>query len=168
VPHTGVFDEAVMKKTAEDFNRWGEACQDAGLVFAYHPHGYEFTPGSRPGETLFDDLVRDTKSKAVSFELDVFWAVHAGADPVKLLEKYSTRWIALHIKDIRKGAPVGLTTGHAPDTDNVTVGDGQIDWKTVLATAQKLGVKYYFIEDETPSPLECIPGSLAFLRTLKF
>ncbi len=167
VPHTGAFDEAVMKKTAEDFNRWGEACHAAGLVFAYHPHGYEFTPGSRPGETLFDDLARATNPEHVAFQLDVFWAVHGGADPIKLLEKYPTRWVALHIKDIRKGAPTGITTGHAPDTDNVTVGTGQIDWKAVLNKAEKLGVKYYFIEDETPAPLEFIPGSLAYLKALK-
>lgn len=167
VPHTGAFDEAVMKKTAEDFNHWGEACRAAGLTFGYHPHGYEFTPGSRAGETLFDDLVRATKPENVSFELDVFWAVHGGADPIKLLTKYPHRWVALHIKDIRKGAPTGLTTGHAPDTDNVTVGEGQIDWKSVVSTAQKLGVKYYFIEDETPTPLECVPASVAFLKTLK-
>lgn len=167
VPHKGAFDEAVMKKTAEDFNQWGEACRAAGLTFAYHPHGYEFTPGSKAGETTFDDLVRATKPENVSFELDVFWAFHGGADPVKLLEKYPKRWVALHIKDIRKGAPTGLTTGHAPDTDNVAVGQGQIDWKAVLTAAEKAGVKYYFIEDETPSPLEYIPASLAYLKDLK-
>lgn len=167
VPHSGAFDEAVMKKTAEDFNKWGQALHAAGFTFGYHPHGYEFGPGTRKGETLFDDLVRATQPEAVSFEQDVFWAVHGGADPVKLLEKYPTRWVALHVKDIRKGAPVGLTTGHAPDTDNVKVGEGQIDWKAVLAAAQKVGVKYYFIEDETPAPLECVPASLEFLKTLK-
>jgi len=167
VPHTGPFDEAVMKKTAEDFNRWGQACRAAGFIFGYHPHGYEFVAGTHPGETLFDDLVRATEPETVSFELDVFWAVHGGADPIKLLERYPTRWVALHIKDIRKGAPVGVTTGHAPDTDNVTVGQGQIDWKTVITAAQKVGVVYYFIEDETPTPLECVPASRTFLRDLK-
>ena len=167
VPHDGAFDETLMKKAAEDFNRWGEACHAEGITFGYHPHGYEFVPGTQKGETMFDDLVRATKPENVSFEMDVFWAVHGGANPVKLLEKYPTRWVALHVKDIRKGAPVGLTTGHAPDTDNVTVGQGQIDWKSVLTAAQKVGVKYYFIEDETPTPLECISGSLAYLRALK-
>ena len=167
VPHEGDFDAALGKKVAENFNRWGAAFRAAGIRFGYHPHGYEFTPGSRPGETQLDDLIRATLPENVCFEMDVFWTVHGGGDPVKLLEKYPTRWVALHVKDIRKGAPTGFHTGHAPDTDNVTVGTGQIDWKVVIGTAEKIGVKYYFIEDETPTPLECIPGSLAYLRALK-
>ena len=57
--------------------------------------------------------------------------------------------------------------GGAPPTDNVPVGSGQIDWTAVLGTAQKIGVQHYFIEDETPAPLQCIPASLAYLKTLK-
>jgi sugar phosphate isomerase/epimerase len=167
IPHEGAFDAALGKKVAANFNVWGAAFRAAGIKFGYHPHGYEFTPGSRPGETQLDDLIRATNPADVSFELDVFWAIHGGGDPVKLLEKYTTRWVALHVKDIRKGAPTGFTTGHAPDTDNVTVGTGQVDWKAVIGAAEKVGVKYYFIEDETPTPLECIPPSLAYLRGLK-
>ena len=61
----------------------------------------------------------------------------------------------------------GSRLGHAPATDNVAVGSGEIDWKAVIGTAEKIGVKYYFIEDETPDPLENIPLTLAYLKTLK-
>ena len=167
VPHTGAFDAALRQKTVDDFNRWGAAFRAAGIKFGYHPHGYEFTPGAKPGETQLDELIRGTKPKNVCFELDVFWIVHGGGDPVKLLEKYSGRWVALHLKDMKKGTPVGFTTGHAKDTDNVAVGTGLVDWQAVISTAEKVGVHYYFIEDETPAPLDCIPASLAFLRALK-
>ena len=167
IPHKAAFDAALMHKAVEDFNKWGEAFRAAGITFGYHPHGYEFSAGAAAGDTLLDDLIRGTKPENVVFEMDVFWVVHGGGDPVKLLEKYSTRWVALHVKDIRKGAPTGFTTGHAPDADNVTVGTGQVDWKAVISAAEKVGVKYYFIEDETPAPLECIPASLAYLKTLK-
>lgn len=167
IPHTGAFDAAVAKKAIEDFNTWGAACRTAGLKFGYHPHGYEFVATTTAGETLLDDMIRGTKPDNVTFEMDVFWIYHGGGDAVKLLLKYEGRWSALHVKDIRKGATVGQPTGHAPDTDNVTVGTGQIDWKAVIGTAQKVGVKYYFIEDETPAPLECIPATLAYLHTLK-
>jgi sugar phosphate isomerase/epimerase len=166
IPHTGDFDAAVARKTIEDFNKWGAALHAAGLKFGYHPHGYEFVP-TTGGETLLDEIIRGTKPENVSFELDVFWAYHGGGDPVKLLEKYPKRWSALHVKDIRKGAPYGKPTGHAPDTDNVAVGAGQIDWKAVIGTAEKIGVKYYFIEDETPDPLANIPLTLAYLKALK-
>jgi sugar phosphate isomerase/epimerase len=167
IPHEGPFDRKLMQHAAEVFNQAGEAFGAVGIKFGYHPHGYEFIPNGTPGETLLDDLIRATKPEDVCYEMDVFWTVHAGGDPVKLLEKYAPRWVGLHLKDIRKGAPTGFTTGHAPDTDNVAVGAGAIDWKTVIGTAEKIGVKYYFIEDETPDPLANIPASLAYLRALK-
>ena len=61
----------------------------------------------------------------------------------------------------------GLATGHAAPIDNVAVGSGQMDWSAILKTAQDVGVKHYFIEDETPTPLICIPDSLKYLRALK-
>jgi len=62
------------------FNRAGEKLKAAGLRFAYHPHGFEFQPWKEG--TLFDLMVAETKPEFVAFELDVFWAVHGGADPM--------------------------------------------------------------------------------------
>lgn len=157
-----------VRQIAANFNKAGEACKAAGLQLGYHPHGYEFLPsGGARGETVFDVFANETNPELVKFQLDVFWAFHAGQSPVKLLEKYGDRWFSLHVKDIRKGAITNLATGKAPPTDNVAVGEGQIDWNAVLSTAQKVGVKYYFIEDETPAPLQAIPASLKYLRALK-
>ena len=167
IPHEGAFDAATMRRAAGDFNRWGAACRAAGLRFGYHTHGYEFVPGSRPGETRLDDLIRATRPEDVCYEMDVFWVVAGGGDPVALLRRYPTRWVALHVKDMRVGAPTGVTTGHAAPTDNVAVGRGRIDWAAVIRAAGQDGVTYYFIEDETPDPLRCIPASLAYLRALK-
>jgi sugar phosphate isomerase/epimerase len=156
------------KEIAANFNRIGESLKAAGLQFAYHPHGYEFLPANgKDGETVFDVFARETKADLVKLQMDVFWVFHAGRDPVKLLESYSDRWFSLHVKDIRKGAVTNLSSGHAAPTDNVAVGTGQIDWKAVLSTAQKVGVKYYIIEDETPAPLQAIPASLKYLNGLK-
>ena len=167
IPHQGVFDAATAQRAAEDFNKWGEAFRAEGIRFGYHPHGYELVPTATAGETLLDDLIRATRPDAVCLEMDVFWIFHGGGDPVKLLEKYSSRWVALHVKDIRKGAPTGKPTGKAPDTDNVAVGSGQLDWKAIIGTAQKHGASLFFIEDETPAPLENIPVSQAYLKALK-
>lgn len=167
IPHEGAFTAATVQKTAADFNRWGAAFRAAGISFGYHPHGYELVPTATAGETLLDDLIRATSPDSVCYEMDVFWIYHGGGDPVTLLNRYAGRWVALHVKDIRKGAPYGQPLGHAPATDNVAVGAGQIDWKAVIGTSQKIGVKYYFLEDETPDPLANIPASLAYLKDLK-
>lgn len=163
-----IFSEELAHKTAAKFNEWGEACKKAGLRFGYHPHGLEFRPtSSGTGETVFDILVRETKPEFVSFQMDVYWVYYAGQDPAKLLQKYPNRWATLHIKDMLKGLATGVHTGGTPPTAKVTVGQGQIDYASVLRAAQKIGVQYYFLEDETPTPLQCIPDSFKYLRAMK-
>jgi sugar phosphate isomerase/epimerase len=167
IPHReeNPFTDDDARKAAADFNAWGAAFKSAGITFAYHPHGYEFRPDAGGG-TPFDVLVRSADPGAVSFELDVFWATHGGQDPAALLRRYPGRWRLMHMKDIRKGAPTGVYTGHAPGTDDVPVGTGQVDWPSVLREAGPAGVEWYFIEDESPAPLVDIPLSAAYLRSL--
>jgi sugar phosphate isomerase/epimerase len=163
-----MFTEEMAHKTAAKFNEWGAACKKEGLRFGYHPHGLEFRPtAAGNGETCFDILMRETKPDLVTYEMDVYWAYYAGQDPVKLLQKYPNRWSMIHIKDMRKGVQIGLHNGGTPPTDKVTVGQGQIDYAPILRAAQKVGVQHYFLEDETPTPLQCIPDSFKFLRGLK-
>jgi sugar phosphate isomerase/epimerase len=154
------------RRVAADFNNWGAACKAAGLQFGFHPHGFEFKADA-DGITPFDIIARETQPDLVVFEMDVFWVVLPGQDPVKLLEKYPGRWQLMHVKDIRKGAVLGIHTGGAPPTDKVVVGDGQVDWPAVLAAAEKAGVKHYFIEDEGVQPLREIPASVKYLKALK-
>jgi sugar phosphate isomerase/epimerase len=170
IPHEEAgFTEADVKKAAADFNAWGEAFKAAGITFAYHPHGYEFRPVSEgSSETLFDLMVKKTKAEFVSFEMDVFWVTHPGQDPVKLLAKYPQRWALMHLKDMRKEARTGFYTGHAPLTDDVPLGTGQVNWPAVLKQAAAVGVKYYFIEDESPTVLDALPLSTRYLQQVKF
>jgi len=169
IPHKEAeFGEADVKKAAADFNTFGEAFKAVGIQFFYHTHGYEFRPVSEgSSETFFDMLVRETKPDLVSYEMDVFWTFLPGVDPVKLLAKYPDRWALMHLKDMRKGAVRGVFTGHAPLTDDVPIGTGQIDWPAVLKQAAKSGVKYYFIEDESPTVDEALPQSIKYLETVK-
>ena len=166
-PNEGLSAE-LAHKVAANFNKWGAAFRAEGIAYGWHAHGFEFVPfPSEGGKTAFDIIVAETKPENLTLEMEVFWVFHAGVDPVKLLKQHPTRWSFLHVKDIRKGAVTGLSTGHAAPIDNVAVGAGQIDWPVLLKTAQDIGVKYYFIEDETPTPLVCIPDSLKYLRGLK-
>lgn len=163
-----MFTEELARQTAAKFNEWGAACKKEGIRFGYHPHGLEFRPTSNgKGETVFDILVRETKPELVSFQMDVYWVHYAGQDPVALLNKYPERWVSLHIKDMLKGLATGIHTGSTPPTAKVTMGTGQIDYVPILRAAQKIGIKHYFYEDETPTPLQCIPDSLKFLRAMK-
>ena len=170
IPHAeSGFTEADVRRAAADFNAWGAAFKAAGITFAYHPHGYEFRPLSDGSlRTHFDLLVAETKPEFVSFEMDVFWVTHPGQDAAKLLAKYPHRWALVHLKDLRRGAPTGIHTGHALQTDDVPLGTGQVNWPAVLKQAAAVGVKHYFIEDESAAPLDAAPVSVKYLQGVKF
>ena len=170
IPHSeSGFTEADVRRAATDFNTWGAAFKAADITFTYHPHGYEFRPLKNGDErTHFDLLVAETKPEFVSFEMDVFWVTHPGQDPTRLLAKYPNRWVMMHLKDLRRGATTGIHTGHAPQSDDVPLGTGQVNWPAVLKQAAAVGVKHYFIEDESATPLEAVPQSIRYLEQVKF
>ena len=166
IPHQGDFDEKTCRQAVEVFNKAGEALAKEGIKFFYHTHGYEFQKFA--DGTLFDLLLKETNPKYVHYEMDIFWIVHPGQDPAALLQKYPDRWQLMHLKDMRKGTPTGLLTGSSPVTNDVALGTGQIDLPAVLKAAKKVGVKYYFIEDESPSSEKQIPVSLKYLEQVRF
>jgi sugar phosphate isomerase/epimerase len=166
IPHDDKvpFDEKTCRDALAVFNKAGQALAKHDLKFFYHVHGYEFQPFST--NTLFEVLVAETNPKFVNFQMDVFWAVHAGQDPVKLLEKHGRRWQSMHLKGMKEGTPTGLLTGHASEDTSVAVGTGMIDYPPVLRAARKAGVKWYFIEDESTQTEKQIPESLHYLLTV--
>jgi sugar phosphate isomerase/epimerase len=115
---------------------------------------------------LFDLIVRETNPEHVTFEMDVFWTVHPGQDPLALLKKFPNRWELMHVKDMKKGTATGKLTGSEDVRNDVVVGRGQIDVAAALQTAQEIGVKHFFIEDESPTVTEQIPLSLRYLESL--
>jgi sugar phosphate isomerase/epimerase len=165
IPHGEKFTAQDEQKAARDFNHWGASLRAAGLEFCYHPHGYEFQPSSEG--TLFDTLVRDTQPENVNYEMDVFWIVHPGQNPVALLEKYPTRFPLMHLKDLDKSTP-GNLSGSAPEESSVVLGQGKVDWPAVLLAARRAGVKRYYIEDEAPTALRQVDESLKYLQSQPF
>ncbi|HSI63057.1 MAG TPA: sugar phosphate isomerase/epimerase [Candidatus Saccharimonadia bacterium] len=166
IDHKDAFDEAECRDAIAVFNKAGEALAKEGITFFYHAHGYEF---EKQGEgTLLDLLITETKSEYVSYQMDVLWIVFPGQDPVKLLEKYGSRWKLMHLKDLKKGVATGSLSGKTELTNDVTLGTGQTDWPAVIAAAKKAGVQHYFIEDESPTSMEQIPLSVAFMKTQGF
>ena len=165
ITHQRPFSEEAARQAIQVFNRAGEKLKAAGITFAYHIHGYEFQPYGNG--TLFDLLAAELRPEFVSFELDVFWAFHGGQDPVALMRKYPKRFTLMHLKDMRKGEK-GNLTGGAPDDWSVALGAGQIDFPAVLREAKKAGVRWYFVEEESPTPLENIPAGLRYLERVRF
>ena len=164
IPHSnGVLTFENAKKAVDDFNRVGKLLKENGLIFCYHAHGYEFQPYNN--EYLLDYIIKNTNPGYVSFEMDVFWIQFGGGDPVALLKKYGDRWKLVHLKDMRKGTIKNLTGLSSPEND-VPLGTGEIDIPGVLKEAKKIGIKHYFIEDESNFVNEQVPQSIFYLKSL--
>jgi sugar phosphate isomerase/epimerase len=165
IPHEGRFSRADVDKAVPVFTKVGRAMRDAGLRFLYHVHGYEFQQG--PDGTLFDALAKQTESGVVDFQMDVFWVMHGGGNPVELFTRYPGRFPSTHLKDMRKGTKVNEPTGDAPDETSVPLGEGMVDIRGVLRAANAAGVKIHFIEDEHPQSEKQIPRSLEYLASVR-
>ncbi len=165
IDHQNPFDEKQCLRAAEVFNKAGKVLAKEGITFYYHNHGYEFQPYKNG--TLFDLLVEKTDPKYVSFQMDVLWTVFPGQDPVALLKKYPNRWSLFHLKDLKKGVQGNLSGGTSVEND-VALGSGQVDYPSLLKVAQEIGIKYYFIEDESPVVQKQLPKSLKYLESVKW
>ena len=165
IAHKDEFDEQETREAAKVFNNAGKILAEHGIQFFYHTHGYEFRPHGNG--TLFDLLMAETDPKLVKYQMDVFWVVHPGQDPVKWLEKYAGRWELMHVKDMKEGTERNLS-GRSNVNNDVQVGTGIMDWPAILATAKRVGIKWYFIEDESDEAARHMPGSLKYLEAVKF
>ena len=165
-PHQGAFTEADARKAIADFNAIGKTMKDAGLQFFYHNHGYE--PVKYGDGTLLDLIIKETDPNLVNFEMDVLWTFLPNVDPAALLRKYPGRFKLMHIKDMKPGVARGSLSGGLPDSLQAVIGQGQVNWPDVMKAAKASGVEYYYLEDETPDPVNNIPPSINYLERIKF
>ena len=165
-PHQGAFTEADARKAIADFNAIGKTMKAAGLQFFYHNHGYE--PVKFGDGTLLDLMIRETDPNLVKFEMDVLWTFLPNVDPAALLRKYPGRFKLMHIKDMKPGVARGSLSGGLPDSSQAVIGQGQVNWPDVMKAAKASGVEYYYLEDETPDPVNNIPPSINYLGQIKF
>lgn len=163
VPHDdNKWDLEETKHATKVFNEAGKLLKKNGLTLAYHAHGYEFRPYK--SGTLFDYMAENANH--FTFELDVYWAHHGGADPLALMKKYPSKFTLMHLKDMEKGIK-GNNTGHEDVETNVVLGQGQVDIAGTVAEAKRLGIEYMFIEDESSRVVEQVPQSLDYLKGLE-
>ena len=165
-PHQGAFTEADARKAIADFNAIGKTMADAGLQFFYHNHGYE--PVKYGDGTLLDLIIKETDPNLVNFEMDVLWTFLPNVDPAALIRKYPGRFKLMHIKDMKPGVARGSLSGGLPDSLQAVIGQGQVNWPEVMKAARASGLEYYYLEDETPDPVNNIPPSINYLERIRF
>jgi sugar phosphate isomerase/epimerase len=143
------------KRVAEQFNAAAKQVKAAGFRFGFHNHNDVF---KKIGDVVpIDVLMKETDPALVFYEMDVYWVVNGGGDPVDLLTRYPGRFKLMHLKD----------SMGAPDHKMADVGSGTIDFKAVLARAKN--VEHYFVEhDDPPNAFADVAASYSYLSKLEY
>lgn len=142
------------KRLADKINSAGEICKNSGLKLAYHNHAFEFSDYN--GSNGYEVFLQNTKKDLVDFEMDIYWVVRAGKDPVTLFKKYPGRFSLWHVKDMSKENP-GL---------NTEIGSGSINFNEIFNYQQEAGVEYLIIEQENFEipPYQSLHQSFEFIQ----
>ncbi len=140
------------RNMAAEMNQIGEKARQAGIRFGYHNHSGEF--GSGDEGVFYDILLSETDPELVCFQLDIFWIIKAGYDPIPYFRKYPGRFALWHVKDMD---PAGEST---------PIGNGNIDYAEIFNYADLAGLGYFYVEQEsyTKSPIESVKDSYQFIR----
>lgn len=147
------------KRFADTFNEKGKICKANGIRFAYHNHDYSFK--QQDGQYPQDIMMKNTDPALVDFEMDMYWVVTAGEDPIKWMKRYPNRFTLCHVKDRAKGAN--------GEFDSVTLGKGIIPYKKIVAASAALGMKYFIVEQEAyenTTPIECAKDNGTYMKTV--
>jgi sugar phosphate isomerase/epimerase len=151
-----------FKQFADEFNECGKIAKKHGLRFAYHNHDYSFIPMN--GIVPQDVMMENTDKDIVDFEMDLYWTRVADIDPVAYMKRYPNRFKLVHVKDLVK---TNTAIGH----ESCIIGQGTIDYKTLLPLVAKEGVQYMYAEQEDyrgTNELDAAVADATYMKTLKW
>ncbi len=151
-PGVDLPDRDTALRHAEFLETCAERFAAEGIPFAYHNHTQEFARAG--GETMLEAMLSHTKR--LYSELDIFWAVYAGVDPIAFMNQYPDRFLLLHFKEM------------GDNKANVELGRGQLDFAALTAAGRAHNVRAFIVEQEeyTMDPAESVRVDAAFMRTL--
>ena len=142
---------------AREANGYAERLQEHGLSLYYHNHHIEFAKFD--GKYMLDIIAEN--SPAMGLEIDVHWVQRGGLDPVRTLQKYAGRTAMVHLKDYRIGSMPEAAFGMLGSGDFAgfmqafkdvvqfaEVGEGNLDFPSIIPAAQAAGAKYLLVEQD--------------------
>ena len=145
-----------VEKFIEQANTIANNVYPHGFKFTYHNHSHEFRRLAN-GRTAMDMLAEGLDPEKTSFVLDTYWVQHGGGDVRHWIEKLAGRIDILHLKEMGRNQNGPFIT---------EIGNGNIWWEGVLETAEKAGVRYYVVEQDSwpGDPFDSIRQSSEYLH----
>jgi len=142
------------KRMAEKLNEAGKMCRENGLKLAYHNHAFEFDDYN--GENGLEVFLKNTDKELVVFEMDIYWVIRAGKDPVALFDKYPGRFPLWHVKDMNR----------TNNDLNTEIGSGTIDFEEIFEKAKLAGGEHFIIEQENfdMDPYQSLTQSYNYIK----
>lgn len=144
-----------FKILSEKLNKIGERVYNAGLGFAYHNHGFEFEEIS--GQSGYEIILSETDPSVVKLQMDMYWVLRASKyTPSELIKMQPGRYVMWHIKDMDKNTQ-----------DYTELGNGSIDYKTILSDIDTTGLQYFYIEQGgnfTKNSLQSATDSITYYK----
>lgn len=141
---------------ANDLDRSGAVLREAGLVLAYHNHGFEFVPFR--GRPALEYIFETTAPRNLVGEIDTYWIQYGGGDPVAWCRRLAGRAPLIHLKDYI------FTPENTPTF--AEIGRGTLPFKEIVAEAENGGCEWFIIEQDTcqGDPIESLRMSFDYVR----
>jgi sugar phosphate isomerase/epimerase len=144
-----------LKIAADNLNSIGEKCKAENFTFAWHNHDKEFKPVNEM--IPFDYLLSNTDAALCKVEIDLYWIYKGDDEPLHYFEKYPGRFELIHMKDM----------DDTSERSFACVGDGIIDFPSILKKSELAGMKHLIVEHDHPeNGLECIQRSYDYIQSI--
>ena len=148
-----------FKLVAATLNKTGEQIKKGGLQLAYHNHDFEFI--EQDGQIGYDIILNETDASLVKLQMDLYWTAYASKlKPHEWFIKQPGRYVSWHLKDMDKVT-----------RDYEVMGEGSIDFTTIMPDAKLAGVKHMFVEQGgnfKPDALSCVARSARYVQKVLF
>ena len=154
-------DKDALREFIRTYNKAAERYAKEGFRLTYHNHAFEFVriDGYK---TMMDVLYEELDPATTSFVLDTCWVAAGGGDVTDWMEKLAGRIDILHLKDLYLKQEDGKNLPWMTE-----VGHGNLCFDKIMATAEKIGVKHYVVEQDAnfmDTPFESLKSSAEFLK----
>ena len=152
IPQYFVKSYRSVMKLCKILNKAAKEAKKYGITVCYHNHSLEFR--KIKDKYLLDIIMENTQD--VYMELDVYWCYFSGIDAAQYITRRAGKVEMLHLKAIGE------------DNKNVVIGNGSTDWKNLIETAKKAGVKHFIVEQEDyeNGPFPDVEADIKYLNGL--